>query len=376
MKDTVETYKLREAIHPRFDYLFDRISGLFVRSRWHVIKNPKKILFLRNDHIGDMVYSTQVFREIKKKFPKVKIYVIATGGNRQIIDKDPYVDEIIEIDLFWRRGFRGFLYYLKVLKKIRKEKFDIGIDLRRSKLNIFFFLWIPKIRSRISFYNVNGGKAFLTHPILYNERMNYIYENVKMVNEAFGINITNCMPHIINDKEDEAKVKMMMKEKRLKKYVVFAPGATTSSKKWPSKKFEELIKLFHKKYPSYQIVLSGANSDRERIEKLCEGRDFCVPLINFDLKLMAIVFKKAGVVVANDGAGTDISWSAGGRLISLVGPIDIVLHKPLKKSKVLHHKVPCYPCGWTKPCKKPCGLWCMDLITVDEVMKAIEGFMN
>ncbi len=371
-----DLYKIRAEVSQNFNYYFDKITSFFVRSRKHEIKNPKKILFVRNDHIGDMVYSTQVFREVKKRFPNAKIGVVATASNREIIEKDPYVDKIFEIDLFWRRGLKGFPDYLKVLKKIRKEKFDVGIDLRKSKLNIFFFLWVPRIKSRISFYNINGGKAFLTHPITYKKKMNYIYENIILINESFKLNIENCMPHIITDKEDEKKVKEMFKEKGLKKYVVFAPGATANSKRWPEEKFYELIERFHKKYPKYKIVLPGAKSDEELIEKLSKGRDYCVPLINFNLRLMAIVHKKAGAIVANDGCAIDIGWVSGGKLIALVGPVDLELFKFLGKTKIIHHKVDCYPCFWDRDCPKPKDKWCMNLITVDEVMKAVRDFIG
>ena len=101
-----DLYKARAEISPNFNYYFDKITSIFIKSKKHEIKNPKKILFIRNDHIGDMVYSTQVFREIKKIFPHAEIGVVATASNREIIEKDPYVDKIFEIDLFWRRKFR------------------------------------------------------------------------------------------------------------------------------------------------------------------------------------------------------------------------------------------------------------------------------
>ena len=99
-----DLYKIRVEVSPDFNYYFDKITSFFVRSRKHEIKNPKKILFLRNDHIGDMVYSTQVFREVKKSFPNAEIGVVATASNREIIEKDPNVDKIFEIDLFFSRG--------------------------------------------------------------------------------------------------------------------------------------------------------------------------------------------------------------------------------------------------------------------------------
>ena len=370
-----DLYKIRAEISPGLNYYFDKITSFFIKSKKRPIVNPKKILFLRNDHIGDMVYSTQVFREVKKKFSDTKISVLATKNNREIIEKDPYVDEIFEMDLFWRRGLKGFLDYFKILKKIRKEKFDIGIDLRRSRLNILFFLWIPKIKVRATFYNLNGGKAFLTHPILYDKKVNYAYENIKLVEEIFNLGIKNYLPHVITDKGDELTVKKFLEKNNLKKYVVFAPGATADAKKWPEEKFKELIKKFHKKYPTYKIILSGAESDKNLIMRLCEEKDFCFPLINFNLRLMSIILKKAGAIVANDGCATDIGWISGGKLVALVGPVDLELCKPGGQSKIIHHKVDCYPCFWAKECKKPHKEWCMNLITVEEVMKAVSEFI-
>jgi ADP-heptose:LPS heptosyltransferase len=375
--DTKDLYKTQLGVNPNFNYYFDKITSKFIKSKRCEIENPKKILFLRNDHIGDMVYSTQIFREVKKIFPNSEISVLASPSNRQIIEKNPYVNNILEIDLFWRRGLKGFLDYFKILKRIKKEKFDVGIDLRRSKLNIIFFLWIPRIKKRASIYNINGGKAFLTHPILYNKKENYIQEVVDLVNESLGINIKNFWPQIVNNKEDEKDVEKLREQNDLRKYVVFAPGATADSKRWPEEKFDKLIEEFHKKYPNYKIVLSGAESDKNLINRLCKkSKEYCVPLINFNLKKMALVFKNAGVVIANDGCATDISWVAGGKLISLVGPVDLDHFKPLKKSKIIHHKLDCYPCLWANPCKKPLGKWCMDLITVEEVMNAINEFMK
>ena len=91
---------------------------------------------------------------------------------------------------------------------------------------------------------------------------------------------------------------------------------------------------------------------------------------------MSVVFRKAGAIVANDGAGTAVSWISGGKLISLAGPVDLELSKPLKKSKIIHHKVDCYPCFWARPCKRAHGVWCMDLIKVGEVMEAVGEFLK
>lgn len=371
-----ELYKLRGTGNSNFNYYFDKITSIFSKFNELPIKNPQKILFIRNDHIGDMVYSTQIFREVKKAFPNAKIYVLATSSNKDIIEKDKNVEGIIEGDQFWRRGLSGFKDYFGVLKKIKKENFDTGIDLRRSKFNMFFYLFIPRIKRRASYYNINGGKAFLTHPAICDGGKIHIKESTGMINKIFGIEIKNYWPEIQTDKEDLKAFEEIVKKNKLKKYMVFSPGATASSKKWPEENFNKLIEIFHKKYPNYKIVLSGANSDRGLVERLCKNRNYCVPLINFNLRKMALVFKNSEAVVANDGCATDISWVAGGKLVTLVGPVNIELSSPQRNTIILHHKLPCYPCNWAEPCKKPCGKWCMDLITPEEVMNAVEKQMK
>ena len=56
--------------------------------------NPKKILVIRNDHIGDLILSSCVFRELRIAFPKERICVVASNSNNAIIEKNEQIDEI------------------------------------------------------------------------------------------------------------------------------------------------------------------------------------------------------------------------------------------------------------------------------------------
>ena len=77
-------------------------------------------------------------------------------------------------------------------------------------------------------------------------------------------------------------------------------------------------------------------------------------------------------MIAHDGGVASITWVSDGKLIQLNAGVDLDMLGPPKNSLVISHKLDCYPCNWSKPCKKPCGVWCMDLISVDEVMDAIK----
>jgi len=363
-----------------FAYFFDKITtAIFKKPKLVNIKNPRKILIIRNDHIGDLLLTTPVFREIKKNFPDSKITVMADPVAKTIIEKNKNVDEIIPFGLFWRKkNIKSFLEYLRVLNKIKREKFDIGIDIRGSLLNIFFFLFLPRIKKRVAYFNKSGGVIFLTNPILYSKRESWHKTILEIVNKGLGMNSKNYWPEIITDKGDEKEVEKFLKENKIKKFISLIPGSSTKAKEWPIQKFDELIKKINKKYPEYKILLVGGGNDKHKINYLIKRNKNCVPVINFNLRWVAILFKKAKAIVGCDGGTREIAWVVKGNLVDLQGPVDLKLH-PLfggKNIKAIKHNVPCYPCNWSVPCKKPCGVWCMELITPNEVFKAIEEFIK
>jgi len=86
------------------------------------ISAVKSVLFLRNDNkIGDMAVSSCLFREIKLKYPHIKISVLCGKDNKEIIKHNPYVDEIIELK-------QSFFANLILFKKLGAQKFSLAAD--------------------------------------------------------------------------------------------------------------------------------------------------------------------------------------------------------------------------------------------------------
>ena len=89
---------------------------------------PNKILLICNGHIGDTIMSTSIFREIKKVYPESKITVLISNISKQILEKNPYIDNIISSKVFWQkehRNFATFKEWLKLIGQLRKEKMQL-----------------------------------------------------------------------------------------------------------------------------------------------------------------------------------------------------------------------------------------------------------
>ena len=90
------------------------------------IKNVKNVLFFRYDRIGDMIIATPVFRELKLAHPHVKITILASKINEEVLINNPYIDQIVT------NHKNNFFSDLPLLLKLRKQKFDVCIEFDHS----------------------------------------------------------------------------------------------------------------------------------------------------------------------------------------------------------------------------------------------------
>ena len=296
----------------------------------------KKILIIRNDHIGDLVLSSAIFREIKKKIPNSKISLIVSKLNRQLVEKNKNVDEIIELERAEYK-LKTFWNFLKMSKKIKKMNFDAGIDLRGSIMNSFFLLYLPGIKKRISRVDSHPViSPLLTNPIGINPSTHATKDNLKIINEGLEIDAKNEKLEIITDKEDQKIFNFFINKNKLKKYVCICPYAGLKCKQWPLEEWKSLIRWF-KKY-DYDIILLGIKKDKTGLKKLAEENKNCRVILDLNLRLMYLLFKKSSLIITQDGGPMHIAWVSGAKLIELHNLFLYGMNKviPIKNSKIIY----------------------------------------
>src|SRR3990167_11072344 len=100
---------------------------VFFRQRDDV----KKILVIQTAKIGDLICSTPVFREIKKKYPCARLSIIVNPVTEELLQYNPYADETIAIKT---EDYKGFSGKLRLAERIRKERYDIAICLNPNEI--------------------------------------------------------------------------------------------------------------------------------------------------------------------------------------------------------------------------------------------------
>lgn len=296
------------------------------------ITNPKKILVIKNDHIGDMIFYSGIFRELKKKYPNAKITAVVSRSNKPIIERNKNVDDIIVMP-HGKKFLRNFNKYPSVLSKIRKERFDIGIDIRGDFLNTFFLLYLGNVKYKIGFYDglftrfLSG--YFESKDINNHETMNML----KILNNGLGINAENNWPDIAVDSNDIKEAEDFIKQNKLRKFICIVPDSGTPSRQWPLEEFDKVIKYIKENYPCYKIVLSGV--DEEKMGWLMERNPGMIKLGKVNIRMIYPFLKKSSLTISLDTGTAHIAWAGRTNLITILMKASIPEKKntaPLNKN--------------------------------------------
>ncbi|MFA5250764.1 MAG: glycosyltransferase family 9 protein, partial [Parachlamydiales bacterium] len=91
----------------------------------------KKILVIKLRSLGDVLLSTALFPVLKDRLPQALIDVYVYEEARGLLEGNPFLNGIMTFDQkckkqgFWARGKKE----LELLQKIRKQKYDLVINL-------------------------------------------------------------------------------------------------------------------------------------------------------------------------------------------------------------------------------------------------------
>jgi len=230
------------------------ILNIFLRpfsNRHKIGRKIEKVLVIKPDHYGDLLLSLPVIKSLSNK--GYEVHVLAGSWSLPLIKNCPYIDKIFIFDHALLNRSQSFPLVLKnhlknffgIIRKLKKEKYDLVINLRQWYPNFDFFSFIVGARYRIG-YNI-GLSSLLDYTSDWNPEIYAIDNHYKLI-EKCGIKIRKS--------ERYGCVKHLLVKKSTKKYdIIINPIAGTSEKSWSQDNWLSLTKFYAAK--CYRIALVG-----------------------------------------------------------------------------------------------------------------------
>jgi len=127
---------------------------------------PREILVLRPNDFGDLLTTTPIFEALRRRFPSTRLIAGVGRWGRAVLENNPFVDEIAEIDAPWHnkiiqdqslRNALRFIWRSEQVEALRRQDgFDVGIDVLGSHLGLMLMLRAG-VRHRIGVRGYRGG---------------------------------------------------------------------------------------------------------------------------------------------------------------------------------------------------------------------------
>jgi len=377
----------------------------------------KRILIIRTDRIGDVLLSTPVIKAVKDFYPNSFISVMVQPYAKEIIEGNPYVDELIIYDKFGKH--RRILSSIKFALELKKKKFDLAIILHpTNRVNLISFF--AGITARVG-YNKKMG-FLLTKKLVDKKHLGEKHEMEYSLDviRALGIepeDKTLFMPRrpdvIVGSRgsdprrgvgtlktekpqpfnrgaslfmpikqESEIWAEEVLKKNNIKdsdNLVAIHPGASCPSKIWPQENFSELANRLIEEYGFKIIVISGPR-EKDLAEKVIGKIKY--PVIDLagetTVSKLASILKRCRLFISNDSGPVHISTAVGTPVISIFGRNQAGL-SPLRwgplgeKDRYLHKDVGCVTC-LAHNCKKE--FICLKAIKVEDVLEAVTSILK
>lgn len=322
-------------IEDRFKKIFISILSVFVRSKpIHDIASleAKRILVVRqHDQLGDMICISPLLQTLKERFPKPHLTLITSRVNYDIMLHHPYVDEVILYDKL--NYGKSPLLFLKFLRSLRKERYDMAIVPVTVSMSVTSDLiaLCSGATVRIGAESLGGIRnpaiSCLTHPVPLDwkndPRRHQTLRNLDIL-KPLEIQQSNlqCLIGLTREEQHIASAFLKPVRQKYKFLVGIHPGAGKPPNRWSAKRFADVANRLSNEYQS-GIVITAGPMDNGPLQELLNDLHCPYELVhNQPIRSVAAIIDQLDLYITNDTGVMHIAGAVRTNLLALFGPTD------------------------------------------------------
>ena len=329
------------------------------------------IAIVQTAFIGDVVLTTPLFDASRKAMPGEKIIAVVRAGCDNILENNPFVDEIVVWDKHGSdRGIKG---QLRISAVLRRQKIHTALVPHRS-LRTSLALLFSGAKVRVGFAK-GGGALFHTVRVPYKTGIHEVERNL-MLAGALGWQTDGFTPSIFPDNNDREAIDKLLDG--INTYCVLAPGSVWATKIWPKESYAQVGSVFAGR--GMKVVISGGESDEDicrTVAGMVAGSaNACGKLT---LRQSAELYRRSQFLLTGDTAPQHLAAAVGARVFSIFGPTvrDFGFWPYTDCGVIIEENMECRPCGIHGHKICPIGTHaCMKSITYERVIDTIDKIVK
>jgi heptosyltransferase-2 len=318
--------------------------------------------------VGDAVMGLPVLKALRKAFPDAHIAALCRGAVGEILEGNPYINEIINFSgIGLRRFFPLDNKGQSLIWRILREKFDVGVLLTDTFSSAWLF-WMGLVKKRVGLFR-GHNRFFINCPVRTAEEKQHRVLTYQKILAPLGIEASGEAPEMLRE---------IGGKKRGKIQIGISPGAAYGSAKcWVPERFAEVATRLALEIPDSEVFIFGDKKMLSLAEVICknipeeliESGHIKNLVGKTNLKELVRELGEMDLLLVNDSGPMHLGAALRVPLVALFGPTDDIVTGPYRFGEIIHKRVLCSPCH-RRVC--PIDSRCMTRIETEEVMQALK----
>ena len=349
-----------------------------------------KVLIVRLRLIGDVVLTTPLLHALRRRYPDARLTYLVEPAALPVIRGNPNLTNIVVAPK--RRGLARVRDDLAIARQLRRQRFDVAIDLHGGP-RAAWFTWASRAPMRIG-YAIKGRAWMYTHVI---DRPADESPRASVMNQWDLLAPLDVGPpdpardplEMVEDAQAAAFVERRLREARITPahpIIVVHVSAGNPFRRWPRESFEALVVALARRDPSRRIILTSGPSDASAAKAIVDGARAAlgpsaaaVPEVGeFDLAELRALVGRAAVYIGGDSGPLHIAGTTTTPIVALLGPTLPERSMPWRDARWFAEAVDAGPLE-CRPCRQrecaPGDFRCLTHITAEQVAAAAERAM-
>lgn len=311
---------------------------------------PQRILVIRPDHLGDLLFATPALHLLRASFPDAHLAALVGPWGEAVLAGNRDIDEILPCPFpgFTRQPKRNPLAPYALLRdearRLAAMQFDLALALRFDHWWGGWLAAAAGIPQRLG-YAVPEVAPFLTRAIPYVPGRHEVVQNLALAlaaGEGEGLSVNGERSAIsggegfdsdwrlrfaVAAEEEEGAAALLPAADR--PLVAIHPGSGAAVKRWQPAAWAELAGRLAGEHGA-QVVFTGSAGEAGLIDPVLALLAAGPPLPSQPLSLagqtslgaLAAVYRRCSLVIGPDSGPLHLAVAAGAPTIHLYGPVD------------------------------------------------------
>lgn len=314
---------------------------------------PLRILVIRPDHLGDLLFITPALQLLRRRYPEAQIAALVGPWGAPILSHNPHVGQIITLPFpgFTRQPQASLWQPYQLLRHWARQlrgKYDLAFILRFDHWWGALLACVAEVPQRVGYARPEVA-PLLSHAVPYVAGRHEVEQNLALVEWELAPGHALPLYHPLEFRIPEQAVTWARDLSGCGHPIAIHPGAGAAVKLWQVERWAAVADALAAETGA-PILLTGSPAERPLGLKIAAHMKRAAAVLAGETTLdqLAALFAQCRLVLGLDSGPLHLAVAVGTATVQLYGPVDRTTFGPWgppERHRVLVSAWPCIPCN-------------------------------